>query len=67
MEGKECDPAVTLVESSPKGEPQPNSIAKREVQDLEGAGTQKLDLEAKLEMFVGDRASLHCVSVGESV
>ena len=47
---KENDSAVTIVESSPKGESQSNSIAERAVQDLEGGvRTHKLDLEAKLK------------------
>ena len=52
--GKESDSAVTLVESSPKGESQSNGIAERAVQDLEeGVRTHKLDLETKFKMAVG--------------
>ena len=52
--GKESDSAVTLVESSPKGESQSNGIAERAVQDLEeGVRTHKLDLETKLKVAVG--------------
>ena len=50
---KENDSAVTLVESSPKGELQSNGIAEQAVQDLEeGVRTHKLDLETKLKMAV---------------
>ena len=49
---KENDSAVTLVESSPKGDSQSNGIAERAVQDLEGVRTHKLDLEAKLRTTV---------------
>ena len=46
---KGSDSAVTLVESSPKGESQSNGFAQRAVQDLEeGVRTHKLDIEAKL-------------------
>ena len=38
--GKECDSAMTLVESSPKGESQSNGIAKR--------AEHQLDRDAKL-------------------
>ena len=59
--GKESDSAVTLVESSPKGESQSNGIAERAVQDLEeGVRTHKLDLEAKLKTTV--RISHPCIS-----
>ena len=52
--GKESDSAVTLVESSPKGESQSNGSAERAVQDLEeGVRTHKLYLETKLKMAVG--------------
>ena len=53
QKGKRSDSAVTLVESSPKGESQSNGIAERAVQDLEGVRTHKLDLETKLKMAVG--------------
>ena len=46
---KENDSAVTIVESSPKGESQSNGIAERAAQDLEGVRTHNLDLEAKLK------------------
>ena len=59
--GKESDSAVTLVESSPKGESQSNIIAERTVQDLEdGVRTHKLDLEAKLKTTL--RISHPCIS-----
>ena len=59
--GKESDSAVTLVESSLKGESQSNGIAERVVQDLEeGVRTHKLDLEAKLKTTV--RKSRPCIS-----
>ena len=59
--GKESDSAVTLVESSPKGESQSDGIAERAVQDLEeGVRTHKLDLEAKLKTTV--RISHPCMS-----
>ena len=51
--GKESDSAVTLVESSSKGESQSNGIARRAVQDIERVRTLKLDLEAKLKTTVG--------------
>ena len=52
--GKESDSAMTLVESSPKGDSQSNGIAERAVQDLEeGVRTHKLDRETKLKMAVG--------------
>ena len=46
---KESDSAVTLLESSPKGESQSNGIAERAVQDLEaGVRTHKLDLAVRI-------------------
>ena len=42
--GKECDSAMTFVESSPKGESQSNSIAKR--------AAYQSDLDAKLKTTV---------------
>ena len=58
--GKENDSAVTLVESSPKGESKSNGIAERAVQDLEGVRTHKLDHEAKRKSTV--RIGHRCIA-----
>ena len=50
LRGKENDSAVTIVESSPKGESQSSGIAERAVQDLdEGVRPHNLDFEAELK------------------
>ena len=52
-EGQEHEGAITLVESSPKGESQSNGVAERAVQDIEeGVRTHKLDIERKLKESV---------------
>ena len=49
---KENDSAVTLVESSPKGESQSNGIVETAVQDLDGVRTHKFEIEATLKTTV---------------
>ena len=57
---QENDSAVSLVESSPKGESKSNGITERAVQDLEGVRTHKLDLKVELKSTV--RIGHRCIA-----
>ena len=57
---QENDSAVSLVESSPKGESKSNGITESAVQDLEGVRTHKLDLKVELKSTV--RIGHRCIA-----